>query len=132
MEKGLTEEIGTARVEEAPTWSQRWASDPEQALEGWADAHEAALQRGRIAEARNLVAQMEEVALDQRARAALGDTLWAKAHVILGAALASTPTQPRQVALSAAIQHYQAALEVYNEEQFPREWGTTQNNLGNA
>jgi hypothetical protein len=34
--------------------------------------------------------------------------------------------------LGEAVATYRAALKVYTREQFPQNWATTQNNLGNA
>ena len=50
----------------------------------------------------------------------------------LGTAYSDLPTGDRGENLRRAIDCYEAALRVYTESDFPSDWATTQNNLGNA
>src|SRR5205807_2691586 len=49
-----------------------------------------------------------------------------------GTAYRNLPAGDRGQNLQTAIACYQAALRVYTETDFPQDWATTQNNLGNA
>jgi tetratricopeptide (TPR) repeat protein len=113
-------------------WFHRWQLEPSQALAEWEKAHETALKERRISEARAMLEQWQEVALDEAERRRVGDQLWAEAHCVLGVALWRTPVAPRAAALLTAIEHLQSALRDYTEADFPEEWARTQGNLGNA
>lgn len=56
----------------------------------------------------------------------------AAALVQLGVLLNESPTGDRAASQNKAIAAYEAALEVYTPQDFPAEWATTQNNLGNS
>jgi tetratricopeptide (TPR) repeat protein len=120
------------REQPALAWFHRWRLNPKEALEEWREAHESALRERRISEARAMLEHWQEVALDEGERRRVGDQLWAEAHCVLGVALWRTPVAPRAPALSTAIEHFQFALQVYTEADFPADWATTQHNLGAA
>ncbi len=120
------------REQLALAWFHRWRLNPEAALNEWQKAHKSALKERRISEARALLEWWQEIALDEAERKRIGDELWADAHHALGYALRETPIAPCAPALTAAIEHYQHALRVYTETDFPEDWAMTQNNLGNA
>jgi tetratricopeptide (TPR) repeat protein len=122
----------TGREQDTLAWFHRWALDPETTLAEWNDQHRAALDELRMPDARRLLAVWAEVPLDDPDRRAIGDELWARTHRFLGAALWKTPVAPRHAALSAAIEHCQAALQVYNEREWAEEWAETQHILGTA
>jgi tetratricopeptide (TPR) repeat protein len=56
----------------------------------------------------------------------------AHANVLMGNAYQALSTGNRADNLARAITCYEAALPVYTEADFPREWAGVQNNLGNA
>jgi tetratricopeptide (TPR) repeat protein len=85
-----------------------------------------------MAAARELLSKWSDVSLDDADRRMLGDELWAITHTALGVMLRETPLAPRRDALMAAMAHFQAALKVYHQVSFPREWARIQNNLGHA
>ncbi|MCL6532411.1 MAG: tetratricopeptide repeat protein [Armatimonadetes bacterium] len=120
------------REQPALAWFYRWRLNPEAALEEWQKAHESALRERRISEARALLDWRHEIALDEAERRRIGDALWAKAHRVFGVALWETPIAPRAPALIAAIEHYQNALKVYTETDFPVEWARIQTDMGLA
>jgi tetratricopeptide (TPR) repeat protein len=101
-------------------------------LAEWEKAHETALKERRIGEARALLEWWQDIELDEGERKRLGDELWAKAHFGLGVALVKTPVVSRASVLLTAIEHFQSALRVYTETEFPYDWASTQHNLGNA
>jgi tetratricopeptide (TPR) repeat protein len=113
-------------------WFHRWQLEPSQALAEWEKAHETALKEWRIGEARALLEWWQDIELDEGERKRLGDELWAKAHFGLGVALVKTPVVSRASALLTAIEHFQSALRVYTETEFPVDWASTQHNLGAA
>jgi tetratricopeptide (TPR) repeat protein len=113
-------------------WFHRWQLEPSQALAEWEKAHETALKERRISEARAMPEHWQEVALDEGERRRVGDQLWAKAHFRLGVALVKTPVVSRASVLLTAIEHFQSALRVYTETEFPVDWAGTQHNLGAA
>jgi tetratricopeptide (TPR) repeat protein len=113
-------------------WFHRWQLEPSQALAEWEKAHETALKERRIGEARALLEWWQDIELDEGERKRLGDELWAKAHFGLGVAFWETPVASRASALLTAIEHFQSALRVYTETEFPYDWAMTQHNLGNA
>jgi tetratricopeptide (TPR) repeat protein len=113
-------------------WFHRWQLEPSQALAEWEKAHETALKERRIGEARALLEWWQDIELDEGERKRLSDELWAKAHFGLGVALVKTPVVSRASALLTAIEHFQSALRVRTETEFPYDWAGTQNNLGNA
>jgi tetratricopeptide (TPR) repeat protein len=113
-------------------WFHRWQLEPSQALAEWEKAHETALKERRIGEARALLEWWQDIELDEGERKRLGDELWAKAHFGRGVAFWETPVASRASALLTAIEHFQSALRVYTETEFPVDWAGTQNNLGNA
>jgi tetratricopeptide (TPR) repeat protein len=113
-------------------WFHRWQLEPSQALAEWEKAHETALKERRIGEARALLEWWQDIELDEGERKRLGDELWAKAHFGLGVALVKTPVVSRASALLTAIEHFQSALRVYTETEFPYDWAGTQHNLGTA
>ncbi|MFQ3611675.1 MAG: hypothetical protein SNJ72_09305, partial [Fimbriimonadales bacterium] len=113
-------------------WFHRWTLDSEETLREWTDMHKTALSELRIAEARRLLVLWSEIELDDADRRRLGDKLWAETHFMFGYVLWKTPTVPRSAVMKAAIEHYQAALRVFTEADFPQEWAMTQLNLGNA
>lgn len=114
------------------SWFHRWSLDPGGALDEWVVQHQAARGAARITEARRLLSQWTDIALDDNERHALGDELWARTHEVLGIALWQTPVGSLAGALTAAIEHYQSALRIYTEREFPEEWARTQINLGTA
>jgi tetratricopeptide (TPR) repeat protein len=120
------------REQPALAWFHRWRLNPKEALEEWREAHESALRERRISEARAMLEHWQEVALDEGERRRVGDELWAKAHFGLGVAFWETPVASRASALLTAIEHFQSALRVYTETEFPYDWASTQHNLGNA
>src|SRR5205823_4051812 len=120
------------RGEIALAWFHEWVLHPADALAVWAAEHQAALKARRMAEARNMLTHWAEIPLDDFDRVILGDQLWALSHSTLGYALWQTPAAPRQAILASAIAHYQAALRVYTEADFPQQWAGTQVNLANA
>jgi tetratricopeptide (TPR) repeat protein len=120
------------REQPALAWFHRWRLNPKEALEEWREAHESALRERRISEARAMLEHWQEVALDEGERRRVGDQLWAEAHCVLGVAFWETPVASRASALLTAIEHFQSALRVYTETEFPYDWASTQNNLGTA
>ena len=58
--------------------------------------------------------------------------LIANCQSILGSAYSGLPTGDRGANLQKAIACYDAALRVYTERDFPRQWATIQNSLGTA
>jgi hypothetical protein len=100
-------------------WFHRWQLEPSQALAEWEKAHETALKERRIGEARALLEWWQDIELDEGERKRLGDELWAKAHFGLGVAFWETPVASRASALLTAIEHFQSALRVYTETEFP-------------
>lgn len=50
----------------------------------------------------------------------------------MGNAYADLPAGDRGQNLQNAIQYYKAALRVYTETEFPREWAIVQENIKNA
>lgn len=58
--------------------------------------------------------------------------LWAWLHLQLGNSLRKNPQGDKAHNIEEAISHYEQALAVYTKEDFPLEWGTTQNNLSLA
>ncbi|MFT0751346.1 hypothetical protein, partial [Synechococcus sp. RC10A2] len=120
------------REQPALAWFHRWRLNPKEALEEWREAHESALRERRISEARAMLEHWQEVALDEGERRRVGDELWAKAHFGLGVALVKTPVVSRASVLLTAIEHFQSALRVRTETEFPYNWAMTQHNLGNA
>ncbi|HEV3168168.1 MAG TPA: tetratricopeptide repeat protein [Isosphaeraceae bacterium] len=121
-----------ARDERALAFFHRWSLDPEAMLKAWRDEHEGHLKERRIVNARASLDDWSEIALDGGDRQRLGDVLWARMHHGLGNALHKTPIAPPAPALKAAIAHYELALGVWSESDFPLEWARTQNNLGIA
>jgi tetratricopeptide (TPR) repeat protein len=113
-------------------WFHRWQLEPSQALAEWEKALETALKERRIGEARALLEWWQDIELDEGERKRLGDELWAKAHFGRGVALVKTPVVSRASVLLTAIEHFQSALRVYTETEFPYDWASTQNNLGAA
>jgi hypothetical protein len=122
----------TARDEPGLAFFHRWSLDPEATLDDWRAEHQAALDARRIDAARARLDDWSEISLDGLDRRRLGDPLWARTHGELGRALCETPIAPRAPSLNAAIAHYEAALRVFTEADFPSDWATTQNNLGTA
>jgi tetratricopeptide (TPR) repeat protein len=120
------------REQPSLAWFHRWRLNPKEALEEWREAHESALKERRISEARALLEWWQDIELDEGERKRLGDELWAKAHFGLGVALVKTPVVSRASVLLTAIEHFQSALRVYTETEFPYNWAMTQHNLGNA
>jgi tetratricopeptide (TPR) repeat protein len=113
-------------------WFHRWQLEPSQALAEWEKAHETALKERRIGEARALLEWWQDIELDEEERKRLSDELWAKAHFGRGVALVKTPVVSRASVLLTAIEHFQSALRVYTETEFPVDWASTQHNLGAA
>jgi tetratricopeptide (TPR) repeat protein len=113
-------------------WFHRWQLEPSQALAEWEKAHETALKERRIGEARALLEWWQDIELDEGERKRLSDELWAKAHFGRGVALVKTPVVSRASVLLTAIEHFQSALRVYTETEFPYDWASTQHNLGAA
>jgi tetratricopeptide (TPR) repeat protein len=113
-------------------WFHRWQLEPSQALAEWEKAHETALKERRIGEARALLEWWQDIELDEGERKRLSDELWAKAHFGRGVALVKTPVVSRASVLLTAIEHFQSALRVYTETEFPYDWAMTQHNLGAA
>lgn len=118
------------RSEHSLAWFHRWTLDPEAALGEWQTQHASALKDLSIAEARELLSRWVDVALDDGDRRVMGDTLWATTHWRLGAALLDTPFAPRRDALAAAIEHYGAALDVF--QPGTPDWAATHVGIGNA
>ena len=122
----------TERSERSLAWFHRWTLDPEGALEEWNVQHAAALKDLHIAAARELVSRWADIPMDEADRRVIGDTLWATTHWRLGTALLDTPFAPRRDALSAAIAHFNAALDVYDQGTASAQWAAIQVSLGNA
>ena len=122
----------TGRAEPALAFFHRWTLAPEATLDDWYAEHEAARKGIRKDVARDRLEDWSEVALDGIDRKRVGDQLWARIHGELGIAMSATPLAPRAPSLVAAITHYEAALRVYAEADFPTAWATTQSNLGIA
>lgn len=122
----------TQRKEPALLWYHAWSPAPAGALDWWQAQHQAALKETRIAEARFFLTYWSDVALDEFDRRVMGDQLWAWTHGLLGNALWETPFAPRAPAVTAAIEHYQSALRIFTEADFPLEWAAMQNGLGIA
>ena len=122
----------TERSEPSLAWFHRWTLDPEAALGEWQTQQAAALKHLRIGEAREQLSRWADVALDDGDRRVMGDALWATTHWRLGTALSDTPNAPRRDALSAAIAHFNAALDVYDQGTVSVQWAAIQVNLGNA
>ncbi len=122
----------TKRREPALAWFHLWTLDPAGALDTWSAKYDTALKELRVAEARMLLTWWTDIALDDTDRRVMGDELWARTHWTLGSALRRLPFGVLAQALTIAIEHYQAALQVYTETRFPREWAETQHQLGNA
>jgi tetratricopeptide (TPR) repeat protein len=57
---------------------------------------------------------------------------WARGQIILGNILCGLSGDHRAENIRRAIACYNAALRVYTETRYPREWVMVQNNLGNA
>ncbi len=121
-----------SREDSALAFFHQWSLDPATMLNGWLAEHESALKNCRIPTARALLDDWSEIPLDGLDRRQLGDPLWARTHVSLGLALSQTPIAPRAPSLNAAITHYESALRVYTEEDFPSDWAKIQNGLGSA
>jgi tetratricopeptide (TPR) repeat protein len=121
-----------ARDESALAFFHHWSLNPEVTLNDWRSRHEDALRDHRIAAARALLDDWSEIPLDGLDRQRLGNPLWARTHFELGRALWDTPIAPRAPSLNAAIAHYEAALRVATEANFPSVWALTQNRLGTA
>ena len=120
------------RGEAALAFYHQWALDPAGTLDSWFAQHEAArTDIKRIGEARQLLKLWDEIALDAADRT-IGDELWARTHGTLANALQQTPQLGIGIALTTAIEHYQAALRVYTEAGFSQDWAMAQNNLGTA
>jgi len=122
----------TAREEPALAFFHRWSLEPEATLNEWDEAHEAAIKERRIETARTLLDDWSEIPLDGIDRRQLGDKLWARTHSSVASAIWKTPIAPLAPSLIASIAHYDAALRVYTEADFPVDWAMTQNNLGIA
>ena len=122
----------TSRDEPALAFFHRWSLAPEATLNGWLEEHEAALKDLRIGTARLLLNEWSEIPLDGLDRRQIGDQLWARTHGELGGALEKTPIAPHASALNAAIAHFESAMQVYTEANFPSDWATAQNNMGTA
>lgn len=75
----------------------------------------AALSSLNIAKARELLTWWSETGSDETERRRHGDELWAWTHRAIGYGSVLTPIAPRHEVLLSAIDHYQAALQVYNE-----------------
>jgi len=58
--------------------------------------------------------------------------LWAALQVELANSLAQSPQGDRAENIEQAIQHYEQALKVYTQKDFPEQWATTENNLAAA
>ncbi|HEY0076187.1 MAG TPA: tetratricopeptide repeat protein, partial [Abditibacteriaceae bacterium] len=120
------------RGEAALAFYHQWSLDPEGTLNAWLQQQEAArTDLNRIEEARQLLRLWDEIALDEADRH-IGDELWARTHGTLANALQQTPQLGIGAALTAAIEHFQAALRVRKEDTLPQDWAMTQNNLGIA
>jgi tetratricopeptide (TPR) repeat protein len=110
----------------------RWSLEPEATLDAWLEEHRAAVLKDRQSAAcLALLDDWVHVRLDALDRERLGDPLWARTHADLGNAFVATAIAPRAHALNVAIGHYEAALQVYAETNFP-DWAATQHNLGVA
>jgi tetratricopeptide (TPR) repeat protein len=118
--------------ESALSWYHFWMNEPENVLKSWNHMHENALEHLQISRARELVSLWNEAVLDEYVRKRLGDELWAVTQVSIGNALCKTPRLTMVQAITTAIGHYNEALKIYTETEFPMDWAMTQNNLGNA
>lgn len=106
--------------------------DPAGALEEWVALHKAALKGRRISKVRALLTGGAGIGLDDADRRMVGGALWARTHRRLGVTLWETPVAPLAPALTDAIEHFESALRVYTESDFPADWAGMQNNLGAA
>jgi len=114
------------------SWYHRWLLEPEKTLQSWKELHEDAIKQQHIGTARELLGILDETALDANDRQIVGDRAWADTHLAIGYALWETPQLTMGQVLTASIEHYNEALKVYTETDFPLDWAGTQNNLGNA
>ncbi len=121
-----------ARGDDALAFFHRWSLDPSDTLYEWDQKHKVLLEDRRISDARLMLTFWADIPLDDAARRIMGDELWATTHSAIGSALWVTPVAPRAAVLTAAIEHFEAALRVYTEADFSQEWASLQHNLGNA
>ncbi len=122
----------TSRDEPSLTFFHRWCLAPESTLDEWLAERTSALKDRRIDTARGMLDDWSEISLDSLDHWNLGDHIWARTHGMLGFAICKTPMAPRAAALNAAVAHFEAALRIYTEADFPLHWAGMQNNLGNA
>ena len=128
----LLRDYWVAQGDEPLVFFHRWSLDPFDTLYDWLQKHRALLKDRRISEARLMLISWADIPLNDAARRTMGDEFWAIIHVAIGIALLETPAAPRSAVLTAAIGHFEAALRVYTEADFPQNWAATQNFLGNA
>ncbi len=120
------------RKESSLVWYHQWIMNPEESLKEWKSNYENAMKNLQIAKVRELFRLWTDTPLDDNDRKVVGDKVWAETHKSIAYALWDTPLMERGSALSSAIEHCQAALRVYKENEIPLEWATTQNTLGHA
>ncbi|NOR47595.1 MAG: hypothetical protein GQ533_06065, partial [Methanosarcinaceae archaeon] len=114
------------------SWYHRWLLEPEKVLQSWKELHENAIKQRHIGTARELLGIWDKTALDANDRQIVGDREWADTHLAIGYALWKTPQLTMGQVLTASIEHYNEALKVYIETDYPLQWANTQNNLGGA
>ncbi|MHB1456528.1 MAG: hypothetical protein ACYC0V_06380 [Armatimonadota bacterium] len=113
-------------------WYHRWHLNPAGAIYFWKEMHDSALGAMDISKAHSLLDLWTETGPSCADRKIVGDELWALAHFVLGSAFGQTPYSRQKQVLKTAISHFEAALVVYNKNDYPYNRAVTQSNLGNA
>ena len=98
------------------------------AIRVWSALCRLALASGRIALLDLLLADVSDYPIGYES---LTPEQAAEIHVWVGYAFSSYPAKRASI-VTEAIRRCEAALRVYTEKDFPQDWATTQNNLGNA
>lgn len=107
-----------------------WILSPQVAFGIWNRAYETAMKNIDISLAREFLKSKCEITLDDYDQQVVGDEMWAITHLTIAYFFSNTPMLEKTSALSAAIEHYLSALEVYTETKNPRAWAMIQNGLG--
>ncbi len=113
----------------ALAWYHDHVLDPQQALSTWNDQAEKARGERDMTSHLALLDWWAPTEIEQRASKTPAE---ANVLICLGAELSEATLGNRTSNLHRAIACYEAALRVYTESDFPSDWATTQNNLGNA
>ena len=120
------------REEFSLAWFHKWRINPEIALDEWNKISKEAYDKGDISKARSILRFWEEITLDEAERKRLGDGLWARSHFSIAHALLGIPVVPSAPVFQAAIQHFEEALKVFTQKDYPEEWAKIQRHLGIA